>query len=209
MEDEENEVAFRSETVEEGLANFLRKFENIPMPITPHVDALRASTPHSRQPRRFPDFEYQTSPVSREEVSHPEPSTLPHTRSARTEDPDSMETWITLVKRAARCRTQVVRAQGNNYCSGTRASGIRTTLSGTRAPGNTATKETRDTSQTYNFVWMNNLHTRMTGGTVERYPTEFLPPWKYLIVFTPVIKPESPDIRWNKYSPVPSVDYSI
>ena len=81
-------------TMLEGLADFLRKFENIPMPITPHVDALRASTPHSRQPRRFPDFEYQTSPVSREEVSHPEPSTLPHTRSARTEDPDSMETHM-------------------------------------------------------------------------------------------------------------------
>ena len=46
------------------LAQFLRKFENI--------DALRASTP-----RRFPDFGYQTSPVSREEVSH-ELNTLPH-----------------------------------------------------------------------------------------------------------------------------------
>ena len=62
------------------LAEFLRRFEN--------VDALRASTP-----RRFPDFGYQTSPVGREEVSHPH-STLPHTRSARTEDPDSMETHM-------------------------------------------------------------------------------------------------------------------
>ena len=62
------------------LADFLRRFEN--------VDALRASTP-----RRFPDFGYQASPVGRDEVSHPH-STLPHTRSARTEDPDSMETHM-------------------------------------------------------------------------------------------------------------------
>ena len=67
-------------TMQEGLADFLRRFEN--------VDALRASTP-----RRFPDFGYQTSPVGRDEVPHPH-STLPHTRSARTEDPDSMETHM-------------------------------------------------------------------------------------------------------------------
>ena len=143
------------------LAEFLRRFEN--------VDALRASTP-----RRFPDFGYQTSPVGREEVSHPH-NTLPHTRSARTEDPDNMETHMgsarstlphfesarteeeedageTVVRaqgnnycsgtrapgmlenRATRCRTPVVRAQGNNYCSGTRAPGIKTTTFGTRAP---------------------------------------------------------------------------
>ena len=82
-------------TMQEGLADFLRRFENIQTPTTPHVDALRASTPHSMQPRRFPDFGYQTSPVSRDEVSHPEHSTLPHTRSARTEDQaDSMETHM-------------------------------------------------------------------------------------------------------------------
>ena len=80
-------------TMQEGLADFLRRFENIQT--TPHVDALRASTPHSMQPRRFPDFGYQTSPVGRDEVSHPERSTLPHTRSARTEDQaESMETHM-------------------------------------------------------------------------------------------------------------------
>ena len=79
-------------TMQEGLADFLRRFENTQA--TPHVDALRASTPHSLQPRRFPDFGYQTSPVGRDEVSHPEHNTLPHTRSARTEDPDSMETHM-------------------------------------------------------------------------------------------------------------------
>ena len=79
-------------TMQEGLADFLRRFENAQA--TPHVDALRASTPHSLQPRRFPDFGYQTSPVGRDEVSHPEHNTLPHTRSARTEDPDSMETHM-------------------------------------------------------------------------------------------------------------------
>ena len=82
-------------TMQEGLADFLRRFENLQTPTTPHVDALRASTPHSMQPRRFPDFGYQTSPVGRDEVSHPEHSTLPHTRSARTEDQaDSMETHM-------------------------------------------------------------------------------------------------------------------
>ena len=70
----------RLETMQEGLADFLRRFENF--------DALRASTP-----RRFADFGYQTSPVGRDEASHPH-STLPHTRSARTEDPDSMETHM-------------------------------------------------------------------------------------------------------------------
>ena len=50
-----------------------------------NIDALRASTP-----RRYPDFGYQTSPVGREEVSHP-PSTLPHFESARTEEEEEAE----------------------------------------------------------------------------------------------------------------------
>ena len=74
------EARAQSHEHDRRLAEFLRRFEN--------VDALRASTP-----RRFPDFGYQTSPVGREEVSHPH-NTLPHTRSARTEDPDSMETHM-------------------------------------------------------------------------------------------------------------------
>ena len=40
--------------------------------------------------------------------------------------------------------------------------------SGTRAPGNTATTETR-AAKTYNFVLTNDLHTRTTEGTVETY----------------------------------------
>ena len=74
------EARAQSHEHDRRLAEFLRKFENI--------DALRASTP-----RRFPDFGYQTLPVGREEVSHPH-NTLPHTRSARTEDPDSMQTHM-------------------------------------------------------------------------------------------------------------------
>ena len=74
------EARAQSHEHDRRLAEFLRKFENI--------DALRASTP-----RRFPDFGYQTSPVGREEVSHPH-NTLPHTRSACTEDPDSMQTHM-------------------------------------------------------------------------------------------------------------------
>ena len=78
-------------TMQEGLTDFLRRFENMRTPTTPHVDALRASTPHGIQPRIYPAFEYQPSPVGRDE----EHSTLPHTRSARTEDQaDSMETHM-------------------------------------------------------------------------------------------------------------------
>ena len=76
-------------TMQEGLTDFLRRFQNIQT--TPHVDALRASTPQ----RRFPDFGFETSPVGRDEVSHPEHNTLPHTRGARTADQaDSMETHM-------------------------------------------------------------------------------------------------------------------
>ena len=74
---------------ERRLADFLRKVENARIPTTPHVNALRASTP-----RIYPEFGYNTSPVGREEVSHPQHNTLPHTRSARTEDSDSMETHM-------------------------------------------------------------------------------------------------------------------
>ena len=66
---------------ERRLADFLRKVENARIPTTPHVNALRASTP-----RICPEFGYNTSPVGREEVSHPQHNTLPHTRSARTEE---------------------------------------------------------------------------------------------------------------------------
>ena len=85
----------RLNTMQENLAEFLRRFENILTPTTPHRDALRASTPHGSQPRICPDFEFQTSPVDRDGVSHPELNTLPHTRSARTEDQAaSMETHM-------------------------------------------------------------------------------------------------------------------
>ena len=71
------EARAQSHEHDRRLAEFLRKFEDI--------DALRASTP-----RRYPTFGYQTSPVGREEVSHP-PSTLPHFESARTEDEEEAE----------------------------------------------------------------------------------------------------------------------
>ena len=75
--------------MQEGLTDFLRRFENFQT--TPHVDVLRASTPQ----RRFPDFGFETSPVGRDEVSHPGSNTLPHTRGARTADQaDSMETHM-------------------------------------------------------------------------------------------------------------------
>ena len=71
------EARAQSHEHDRRLAEFLRKFEDI--------DALRASTP-----RRYPTFGYQTSPVVREEVSHP-PSTLPHFEGARTENEEEAE----------------------------------------------------------------------------------------------------------------------
>ena len=66
------EARTQSQEHDRRLAEFLRKFEG--------MDALRASTP-----RRCSTFGYETSPVVREEVSHP-PSSLPHFESARTEE---------------------------------------------------------------------------------------------------------------------------
>ena len=74
--------------------------------------------------------------------------------------------WITPTlsgTRTTRCRTPVVRAQRNHLGSGT------------RAPGNSVTTKTRA------FVWMNSLHMKMTGGTVEifnRVPTTLAIPYR-------------------------------
>ena len=85
----------RLETMHEGLSDFLRKFETARPPSTPHVDALTASTPYGVPPRMRPEFGFQPSPVGQDEALEPEHSTLPHTRSARTEDQgDSMETHM-------------------------------------------------------------------------------------------------------------------
>ena len=82
-------------TMQEGLRDFLQKFETARPPTTPHADALTASTPHGIPPRMRPEFGYQPSPVGRDEALEPEHNTLPHTRSARTEDHgDSMETHM-------------------------------------------------------------------------------------------------------------------
>ena len=64
-------------TMQEGLTDFLQRFENMRTPTTPHVDALRASTPHGIQPRIYPAFEYQPSPVeprrgTQHVAAHPE-----------------------------------------------------------------------------------------------------------------------------------------
>ena len=79
----------RLENMQEELNDFMRRVEMHGTPIAPH--ALRASTPH----RGYPTFGFESSPVNREEVLHPEISTLPHVQSARTEDQgDSMETQM-------------------------------------------------------------------------------------------------------------------
>ena len=80
------EACAQAQEHDRRLADFLRQVETARIPTTPHVSARRASTP-----RICPEFGYNASPVGRDEVSHPELNTLPHTRSARTEDSDSME----------------------------------------------------------------------------------------------------------------------
>ena len=85
----------RLETMDEGLSEFLRKFETARPPNTPHVDAITASTPYGEPLRIRPEFEYQTSPVGQDRAMDPEHNTLPHIRSACTENQiDSMETHM-------------------------------------------------------------------------------------------------------------------
>ena len=120
----------RLETMHEGLSEFLRKFETARPPNTPHVDAITANTPYGAPLRIRPEFGFQASPVGQDEALEAEHSTLPHIRSARTEDyGDSMETHMgsarstlphirsarTMIsgKHATRCRIPVVRAQRN------------------------------------------------------------------------------------------------
>ena len=85
----------RLETMHEGLREFLRKFETARPPNTPHVNAPMASTPYGISSRLRPEFGFQPSPVGQDEAMGPEHSTLPHIRSARTEDHgDSLETHM-------------------------------------------------------------------------------------------------------------------
>ena len=80
------ELERRLETMHEGLHEFVQKFETARAPNTPHVDAPTMSTPYGIPSRMRPEFGFQPSPVVQDEVMEPEHSTLPHTRSARTED---------------------------------------------------------------------------------------------------------------------------
>ena len=84
-----HEARAQAQEHDRRLADFLRQVEATRTPTTPRVSALRASTP-----RVYPEFEFDASPVGRDEVSHPELNSLPHTRSARTEDYDSIETHM-------------------------------------------------------------------------------------------------------------------
>ena len=149
----------------ETLKEFLQKFETARPSNTPHVDAPTASTPYGIPSRMRPEFGFQPSPVGQDEAMEPEHSTLPHIRSAHTEDhEDSRETRMESAHstlphiRSARTgdhedirETRMESARNtlphirNTTYSGTRAPGIRTTfgtctsgnttLSGTRAPG--------------------------------------------------------------------------
>ena len=85
------EARAQSHEHDRRLSDFLQKFDDI--------DALRASTP-----RRCPTFGYQTSPVVREEVSHP-PSSLPHFESARTEEEEEITVPRNSLPHASSART--------------------------------------------------------------------------------------------------------
>ena len=83
------------QTMQEGLQDFLRKFESARPPNTPHEDAPTASTPYGAPARMRPDFEFQPSPVVQEDARQAIRSTLPHIRSARTVDHEDIhETCI-------------------------------------------------------------------------------------------------------------------
>ena len=85
----------RFQTMQEGLQDFLRKFEPARPPNTPHVDAPTASTPYGIPARMRPEFEFHPSPVGQEDARQSVHSTLPHIQSARTGDhEDIRETRI-------------------------------------------------------------------------------------------------------------------
>ena len=79
----------QAEEHDRRLADFLRQMESARTPAKPRTSALRASTP-----KVYSAFEFDESPVGRDEVPHSELNSLPHTRSARTEEYDSIETHM-------------------------------------------------------------------------------------------------------------------
>ena len=84
-----HEARVQAEEHDRRLADFLRQIETARTPAKPRTSALRASTP-----KVYTEFDFDESPVGRDEVPHPELNSLPHTRSARTEDYDSIETHM-------------------------------------------------------------------------------------------------------------------
>ena len=152
----------RLETMHECLKEFLQKFEPARPPNTPQVDAPTASTPYGIAARMRPEFGFQPSPVGQDEAMEPVRNTLPHIRSARTEEHGDiretrMESACNTLPHIRSARTEdhediremcmvsahnTLRAQGNTTYFGMRAPGIRTTF-GTRASGNTTLSGTR------------------------------------------------------------------
>ena len=84
-----HEARVQAEEHDRRLADFLRQLETARTPAKPRTSALRASTP-----KVHPEFDFDESPVGRDEVPQPELHSLPHTRSARTEEYDSIETHM-------------------------------------------------------------------------------------------------------------------
>ena len=213
----------RLNTMQDNLAEFLQKFENILSPATPHRDALRASTPHGAQPRMCPDFEFQTSPVDREL------NTLPHTRSARTEDQaTSMEAHMgsahSTLPHIGSARTEdncretpstlphIGSARTEDNFRETPSTMPHTSSARTEeqsifrdthirdqddALGDTHTRDQdtrfRDHSDDRN-ARSRGLHFRLDDQPTHEDDRRNLSPWQCLIVFAPVIKPKSSDI---------------
>ena len=138
-----------------------------------HVDALTASTPYGVPPRMRPEFGFQPSPVSHDEAMEPEHSTLPHIRSAHTEDHgDSLETHMG----SARSTLPHIRSARTGDHDDIRET--RNTLphtSSARTGDHIIFRDTRTRDQddafgdTCNIDSTNDPHTRMTEGTAETY----------------------------------------
>ena len=172
------EARAQSHEHDRRLAEFLRKFEDI--------DALRASTP-----RRYPTFGYQTSPVVREEVSHPS-STLPHFKSARTEDEEEAEETRSSGEQIS-FRDTRIRDSENSRNTLQHISSARTEehllFRDTRTQDHdddireTRNREQNDVRDTRTLQFRLDDNKRNSTETQDN-------------ICTPVIVPESADIRW-------------
>ena len=122
-------------TMQEGLADFLRRFETTRTPTTPHVDALRASTPHGiplgPEYAQILDTSHHQWAETRFYIQNTARCRTPGVRAPRIRQTVWKHIWD---PRATRCRTSGVRAQGIRMMFEKRAARCRTPV--VRAQGN-------------------------------------------------------------------------